>query len=86
MMITLATNCSPKNYFFKIKKNITFSLLFINVNLQKQLISGLQAAFLQTFKITIAPKDISLQPTHKSFAGDYTFVTFPWVKHCPSLP
>jgi len=56
------------------------------VYIEKKLIEAIQQAFQQVFGLTILLSDLSLQSTHQEFEGDYTFVTFPWVRRCHQQP
>ncbi len=54
--------------------------------LEQELIQAIQKAFQQAFVLTLPLSALSIQPTHKEFEGDYTFVTFPWARHCRKKP
>lgn len=50
------------------------------MNIEKQLIEGIQAAFQQHYQHQLSEDEISLQPTRKDFTGSHTFVTFPFAR------
>ncbi|WKN41624.1 arginine--tRNA ligase [Tunicatimonas pelagia] len=50
------------------------------MNIEKQLIEGIQAAFQHHYQHVLASDEIGLQPTRKDFAGSHTFVTFPYAR------
>ena len=50
------------------------------MNIEKQLITGIQAAFQEQYQHQISEEEVSLQPTRKDFAGSHTFVTFPYAR------
>ncbi len=50
------------------------------MNIEKQLITGIQSAFQQQYQHQISEEDLSLQPTRKDFFGSHTFVTFPYAR------
>ena len=54
--------------------------------IEQELIKAIQQAFQEVFGLAIPLSSLSLQPTHKEFEGTYTFVTFPWARHCQQQP
>ncbi|MEM6844854.1 MAG: arginine--tRNA ligase [Bacteroidota bacterium] len=50
------------------------------MDIEKQLIKGIQAAFQQQYQYSLSAEGINLQPTRKDFAGSHTFVTFPYAR------
>lgn len=50
------------------------------MTIQEQILSDVSQAFATLFDYSIAASDLSLQPTRKEFAGNYTFVMFPYSK------
>jgi arginyl-tRNA synthetase len=56
------------------------------VYIEQQLITVIQQAFQQNFGLAVSHTDLSLQPTHPEFEGEYTFVTFPWAGRCQQRP
>jgi arginyl-tRNA synthetase len=50
------------------------------MNLEEEIISGVQHAFKTLFDHPIESSDLALQPTRKEFEGTYTFVVFPYLK------
>ena len=56
------------------------------MHIEKKLIAVIQQAFQQSCGLALSLSDLSLQATHQSFEGDYTFVTFPFAKRCQQQP
>ena len=54
--------------------------------IEQELIKDIQRAFQKIFGFTPPLSALFLQPTHKEFEGDYTFVTFPWARPCREQP
>lgn len=50
------------------------------MSIEQQLISGIQNAFKELYEVAELPATPALEPTKKEFAGDYTFVVFPYLK------
>ncbi|MFA7381071.1 MAG: arginine--tRNA ligase [Bacteroidia bacterium] len=50
------------------------------MSIEQQLISGIQNAFKDLYEVAELPATPALEPTKKEFAGDYTFVVFPYLK------
>lgn len=50
------------------------------MSIEQQLISGIQNAFKDLYDVAELPASPALEPTKKEFAGDYTFVVFPYLK------
>jgi arginyl-tRNA synthetase len=46
----------------------------------------IQSAFERLFEYVLEEKDLNILPTRKEFEGDYTFVTFPVVRHSKKGP
>jgi arginyl-tRNA synthetase len=46
----------------------------------------IQSAFKRLFEYVLEEKDLNILPTRKEFEGDYTFVTFPVVRHSKKGP
>ena len=56
------------------------------MNIQGDLLSEIAEAFGNCFNHLIKKEDLSLQPTRKEFKGQYTFVTFPFLRITKSKP
>ena len=56
------------------------------MQLQSAISQSISQALAALFNITVAPEQISLQPTRKEFAGSFTFVTFPYTKQAGKGP
>ncbi len=56
------------------------------MDIQKDLLSEIAEAFSNCFKHSVKKEDLSLQPTRKEFKGQYTFVTFPFLRITKSKP
>lgn len=56
------------------------------MHIEKKLIKAIQQAFQQSCGLVVTLSDLSLQATHQSFEGDYTFVTFPFARRCQQQP
>lgn len=54
--------------------------------MSKKLIDTIQQIFEEQYQIQPDPADLTLQKTKKEFAGDYTFVVFPFVKTLRKAP
>ncbi|HNY63099.1 MAG TPA: arginine--tRNA ligase [Bacteroidales bacterium] len=54
--------------------------------MSKKLIDTIQQIFEEQYQIQPNPADLTLQKTKKEFAGDYTFVVFPFVKTLRKAP
>lgn len=50
------------------------------MSIEQKLISGIQNAFKDLYEVAELPATPALEPTKKEFAGDYTFVVFPYLK------
>lgn len=50
------------------------------MGIEQQLISGIKNAFKDLYEVAELPATPALEPTKKEFAGDYTFVVFPYLK------
>ncbi len=50
------------------------------MNIQKNIIQGIQLAFQNSFHHDLPLEEISLVPTRKEFEGTYTFVVFSYLK------
>ena len=56
------------------------------MTIQEQILTDVSKAFATLFDYTIAVSQLSLQPTRKEFAGNYTFVMFPYAKITKASP
>ncbi len=56
------------------------------MNIQENIIQGIQLAFQNIFNHDLPLDQISLAPTRKEFKGTYTFVVFPFLKISQSNP
>lgn len=56
------------------------------MTIQEQILTDVSKAFATLFDYTIAVSELSLQPTRKEFAGNYTFVMFPYSKITKASP
>nr|WKN38764.1 arginine--tRNA ligase [Tunicatimonas sp. TK19036] len=56
------------------------------MNIESQLIKGIQQAFQHHFQHSLSEEEVSLQPTRKDFAGSHTFVTFPYARITKQSP
>ncbi|WP_426492727.1 arginine--tRNA ligase [Hymenobacter sp. 102] len=54
--------------------------------LEQTLKTALQAAIQQVFGAAVAPAQLTLQPTRKEFAGQFTLITFPFTKQLGKGP
>jgi len=54
--------------------------------LEKELRSEIANSFLTTFNEQISLDEVKLQPTNKEFEGDFTFVTFPFLRISKKSP
>lgn len=54
--------------------------------IEQQLIKAIQQGLQEVLGLATALSDLSLQPTHPGFEGDYTFVAFPWAGRCQQSP
>ncbi|MEM9569440.1 MAG: arginine--tRNA ligase, partial [Bacteroidota bacterium] len=54
--------------------------------LEKPLISALQSGITACYQSSITPNQLSLQPTHSSFAGTHTLVLFPLARQLKRAP
>src|SRR5690606_3993567 len=50
------------------------------MTLQEQILKEISNAFELLFDHRVAPSELAIQPTRKEFAGNYTFVLFPYSK------
>lgn len=50
------------------------------MSIEQQLISGIKNAFKDLYEVAELAATPALEPTKKEFAGDYTFVVFPYLK------
>lgn len=66
--------------FFAVKKPV------IIMNIQENIIQGIQLAFQNIFNHDLSLDQISLAPTRKEFEGTYTFVVFPFLKVSRTTP
>jgi len=66
--------------FFTVKKPV------IIMNIQENIIQGIQLAFQNIFNHDLSLDQISLAPTRKEFEGTYTFVVFPFLKVSRTTP
>ena len=56
------------------------------MNIQENIIQGIQLAFQNIFNHDLPVEQISLAPTKKEFEGSYTFVVFPYLKVSQTTP
>ena len=56
------------------------------MTIQEQILLDVSKAFATLFNHTIDASELSLQPTRKEFAGNYTFVMFPYSKITKTSP
>ncbi|MCD6017742.1 MAG: arginine--tRNA ligase [Bacteroidetes bacterium] len=56
------------------------------MNIEHFLSSGISPVINELFGLTTTPNDIILQKTKKEFEGDYTLVTFPYIKAAQTTP
>ncbi|HLT06185.1 MAG TPA: arginine--tRNA ligase [Cyclobacteriaceae bacterium] len=56
------------------------------MTIQEQILADVSKAFEALFNHTVDASDLSLQPTRKEFAGNYTFVMFPYGKITKTSP
>jgi arginyl-tRNA synthetase len=56
------------------------------MTIQEQILSDVSKAFATLFDHTIDASELSLQPTRKEFAGNYTFVMFPYSQITKASP
>ncbi|WP_144602426.1 arginine--tRNA ligase [Algoriphagus algorifonticola] len=56
------------------------------MNIQENILSGIQQAFQNIFNHDLAVDQLSLAPTRKEFEGTYTFVVFPFLKISQTTP
>ncbi|WP_268034145.1 arginine--tRNA ligase [Algoriphagus sp. PAP.12] len=56
------------------------------MNIQENIIQGIQLAFQNIFNHDLSLDQISLAPTRKEFEGTYTFVVFPFLKVSRTTP
>lgn len=56
------------------------------MTIQEQILSDVSKAFATLFDHTVDASELSLQPTRKDFAGNYTFVMFPYSKITKASP
>ncbi|WP_026952920.1 arginine--tRNA ligase [Algoriphagus mannitolivorans] len=56
------------------------------MNIQENIIQGIQLAFQNIFNHDLPLEQISLAPTKKEFEGSYTFVVFPYLKVSQTTP
>lgn len=56
------------------------------MTIQEQILVDVSEAFATLFDYSIAASELSLQPTRKEFAGNYTFVMFPYSKITKTSP
>ena len=56
------------------------------MNIQENIIQGIQLAFQNIFNHDLPLEQISLAPTKKEFEGSYTFVVFPYLKVTQATP
>ncbi|SHO59757.1 arginine--tRNA ligase [Algoriphagus zhangzhouensis] len=56
------------------------------MNIQENIIQGIQLAFQNIFNQDLSLDQISLSPTRKEFEGTYTFVVFPFLKVSRTTP
>jgi arginyl-tRNA synthetase len=56
------------------------------MNIQENILSGIQQAFQNIFNHDLTVDQLSLAPTRKEFEGTYTFVVFPFLKISQTTP
>ncbi|MFC3414407.1 arginine--tRNA ligase [Algoriphagus hitonicola] len=56
------------------------------MSIQQNILSGIQQAFHQIFKLEVELDKLSLAPTRKEFEGTYTFVVFSYLKETKISP
>ncbi len=56
------------------------------MTIQEQILEDVSKAFETLFDHSVLPSELSLQPTRKEFAGNYTFVMFPYSKITKASP
>ncbi len=61
-------------------------MYFCGMNIEHFLSSSLSPIINELFGLTTNPNDIILQKTKKEFEGDYTLVTFPYIKAAKATP
>jgi arginyl-tRNA synthetase len=54
--------------------------------IEKKIAAGIAEALKNSFEIEANPESITLENTNKQYAGDFTFVVFPYLKQTKRLP